>query len=45
MFETRDVAPKIDDADIDVVDNVPHWSGWETKCAPNAKGSLVQSDS
>ena len=44
MFETENVVPKIEDDDIDVVDNVPHWADWDTKCAPNSKGKRAKTN-
>lgn len=41
MFETKDMAPKIDDSGIDVADNMSLWVDWEPT---NAKASRVQKD-
>jgi len=38
MFETKDMAPKIDDSGIDVADNMSLWVDWEPT---NAKASRV----
>ena len=44
MFETQDVSPKIEDSNINPVDNTTFWGGWNPQHATNAKANRAQLD-
>lgn len=42
MFETNDVAPKIEATDVDVFDQRQYWTGWDPQHSATAKTNRVK---